>query len=45
MYVGMCDMNNTDVRYVSIYRNIDTFIQCSDTILAFGYIDTLVWAV
>ena len=35
----------SDVQYVSIYKNIDIFIQYRDTILAFGGIDTLVWAV
>ena len=35
----------SDVRYVSIYRNIEIFIQYRDTISAFGCIDTLVWAV
>ena len=35
----------SDVRYVSIYRNIDIFVQYRDTILAFGCIDTLEWTV
>ena len=35
----------SDVRYVSIYRNIDIFIQYRDTILAFECIDTLEWTV
>ena len=35
----------SDVRYVSIYRNIDIFIEYRDTILAFGCIDTLEWTV
>ena len=34
-----------NVRYVSIYQNIEIFIQYRDTILAFGCIDTLVWTV
>ena len=33
------------VQYVSIYRNIDTFIQYRDTILAFECISTLEWVV
>ena len=32
----------SDVRYTSIYLNI-YFIEYRDTILAFGYIDTLAW--
>ena len=35
----------SDVRYVSIYRNIDIFVEYRDTILAFGCIDTLEWTV
>ena len=35
----------SDVRYVSIYRNIDIFVEYRDTILAFGCINTLEWAV
>ena len=30
----------SDVRYISIYQNIDIFIQYHYTILAFGCIDT-----
>ena len=37
--------NISDVRYVSIYRNIDIFVEYRDTILAFGCIDTLEWTV
>ena len=35
----------SDVQYVSIYRNIDIFVEYRDTILAFGCIDTLEWTV
>ena len=38
-------VRSSDVRYVSIYRNIDIFIEYRDTILAFGCIDTLEWTV
>ena len=38
-------IRSSDVRYVSIYQNIDICIQYRDTILAFGCIDTLEWAV
>ena len=38
-------VNSSDVRYVSIYRNIDIFVQYRDTILAFKCIDTLEWTV
>ena len=31
----------SDMQYISIYRNIDIFIQYHDTILAFGCIDAL----
>ena len=31
---------NSDVRYVSIYQNIDIFVEYRDTILAFGCINT-----
>ena len=41
----MKTIKSSDVRYVSIYRNIEIFIQYRDTILAFGCIDTLVWTV
>ena len=37
--------NISDVRYVSIYRNIDIFVEYRDTILASGCIDTLEWTV
>ena len=39
------DLFSSDVRYVSIYRNIDIFVQYRDTILAFKCIDTLEWTV
>ena len=38
-------MVTSDVRYVSIYQNIDIFVEYRDTILAFGCIDTLEWTV
>ena len=41
----MCVHVHSDVRYVSVYRNIDIFVEYRDTILAFGCIDTLEWTV
>ena len=38
----LCSIVQTsDVQYVSIYRNIDIFVEYRDTLLAFGCIDTL----
>ena len=37
-YLHVAAVSNSDVRYILIYRNINTFIQYRDTILAFQYI-------